>query len=253
MLRLSIAAVLLVAQAFRPAIVPRPVGAVVLAAQAYKPASAVATSIDSLEHAVESDPENLKLAADYRQLAIAGRQFDRAIGLFEKLAKANGSGPNVQVSLALSYVDKVPTSGDMRRLYLGRDAIAALSRSIEQRPSVLAYYVRGVINLYFNNFIFHRAPRGVADLQQALTLATPDTPRALVARTYASLGDGYWRLEQPDKARQSWKAGAARFPDHPALRVRAGADEQKMRDAVSDALDSRNRVDTSLRDLFPER
>ena len=35
------------------------------------------------------------------------------------------------------------------------------------RPTVLAYYVRGVINLFYNAFIFHRADRGVADLTTA--------------------------------------------------------------------------------------
>src|SRR5204863_6362021 len=132
--------------------------------------------IDALERAVAEHPEDLKLAADYRQLAIAAKDFDRSIDVLEKLAKRKGSGPNVQISLALAYVDKVPTSGDIRRLYLGRDAMSALTKAIEQQPSVLPYYMRGVINLYYNSFIFHRIPRGIADLQRALTLVAPETP-----------------------------------------------------------------------------
>src|SRR4051812_30100678 len=73
-------------------------------------------AIDELERAVQAAPEDLKLAADYRQLAIAANDFDRPIGVLEKLAKRKGSGPNIQISLALAYVDKVPTSGDIRRL-----------------------------------------------------------------------------------------------------------------------------------------
>src|SRR5207247_2086182 len=84
--------------------------------------------------------------SEYRQLVIAGGQFDRSIDFLERLAKQQGSGPAVRISLALAYVDKVPTSGDIRRLYLGRDAMNALTRSIEQKPSVLAYSVRGLIN-----------------------------------------------------------------------------------------------------------
>ena len=38
----------------------------------------------------------------------------------------------------------------------------ALTKSIALRPTVLAYYVRGVINLFYNAFIFHRADKGVA-------------------------------------------------------------------------------------------
>jgi tetratricopeptide (TPR) repeat protein len=173
--------------------------------------------IAALEKSIAADPENLKLAADYRQLVIAGGQFDRSIDLLERLAKQKGSGPNVRISLALAYVDKVPTSGDIRRLYLGRDAINALTRSIEQRPSVLAYGIRGLINLFYNSFIFHRTDRGLADLKQALALVTAETPPALVARIYVALGDGYFRLNDLAKAHESWSAGLAKHPENAAL------------------------------------
>jgi len=100
----------------------------------------------NLERAIQGDPENLPLAASYRALAIEAAQFDRSIDFFEKIAKRRGSGPNVYISLALAYVDKVPPAGDIRRLFLGRDAMGALTKSIEQRPCALAYYLRGVIN-----------------------------------------------------------------------------------------------------------
>jgi tetratricopeptide (TPR) repeat protein len=210
-----------------------------------------APGIDALEQAVAADPENLKLAAHYRQLTIAGAAFDRSIEFLEKLAKRAGSGPNVQISLALAYVDKVPTSGDIRRLYLGRDAMAALTKSIERRPSVLPCYLRGVINLYYNSFIFHRIPRGIADLQRALTLAGPETPPALVARVYLSLGDGYWRLDDREKARDAWTRGAGRYPAGPGFSARLVADERETEAAVTRALYAGTRVDTSLRDLLP--
>ncbi|PYQ73364.1 MAG: hypothetical protein DMG01_22600, partial [Acidobacteria bacterium] len=89
----------------------------------------VAARLTDLERAIAADPENLALAADYRQLTIAAGQFDRSIDFLDKLAKRKGSGPNVRVSLALAYVDKVPTAGDVRRLYLGRDAMNALTAS----------------------------------------------------------------------------------------------------------------------------
>ncbi|MFI5178494.1 MAG: hypothetical protein ACHQO8_08025, partial [Vicinamibacterales bacterium] len=38
----------------------------------------------ALERAVAADPENLKIAADYRQLAIAAGDFDRPIDFLEK-------------------------------------------------------------------------------------------------------------------------------------------------------------------------
>jgi hypothetical protein len=207
--------------------------------------------IDVLEQRVAADPENLKLAADYRQLAIADAAFDRSIDYLEKLAKRKGSGPNIQISLALAYVDKVPTSGDIRRLYLGRDAMSALTKAIERQPSVLPYYLRGGINLYYNSFIFHRIPRGIADLQQALALVTADTPPALVARVYLSLGDGYWRLDDRQKARDAWTRGAERYPRNAAFGSRLAGDDRAVEAAVTTALYAGTRVDTTLRDLLP--
>jgi tetratricopeptide (TPR) repeat protein len=145
----------------------------------------------------------------------------------------------------------VPTSGDIRRLYLGRDAMSALTKAIEQQPSVLPYYMRGVINLYYNSFIFHRIPRGIADLQRALTLVAPETAPALVARVYLSLGDGYWRLDDREKARDAWTRGAGRYPSEPGFKARMAPDERETDAAVTRALYAGTRVDTSLRQRLP--
>jgi tetratricopeptide (TPR) repeat protein len=209
-------------------------------------------SIDRIERGVLADPENLKLGADYRQLAIASGDFDRPIGVLEKLAKRKGSGPNVQISLALAYVDKVPTSGDIRRLYLGRDAINALTRAIAQRPTMLAYYVRGLINLYYNNFIFHRVPRGVADLEQALLMGTDDSTPALNLRVRTALGDGYFRLGNAAKAREVWSAALTKFPADAGLKSRLEKQGTALEDIVTTALTASRRVDTSLADVFPQ-
>jgi len=213
----------------------------------------VAARLTDLERAIAADPENLALAADYRQLTIAAGQFDRSIDFLDKLAKRKGSGPNVRVSLALAYVDKVPTAGDVRRLYLGRDAMNALTASIAQRPCVLAYYMRGLINLYYNRFIFHRADKGVADLSQALSMVTADTAPTLVARVYTALGDGYFRLDQVARARETWSAGAAKFPADAGLKERLRKDGEPLADVVTTALSAGRRVDTTLVDLLPIR
>jgi len=209
------------------------------------------TDLASLERAITADPENLRVAAEYRQLAIAAKAFDRSIDFLANLAKQPNAGPNLAISLALAYVDKVPTSGEIRRLYLGRDAINALTKSIERRPSVLAYYLRGAINLFYNNLIFKRIPRGLEDLKRALSLVTPQTPPALTARIYASLGDGYWRLEDRPKAREIWTTAIAKFPDDSELKRRLDADAEKVRWVVSDALSASMRVDTTLRGVVP--
>jgi tetratricopeptide (TPR) repeat protein len=231
--------------------------AVVLALVACAPVhgseAPLAARLAELERAIAADPEDLALAARYRQLVIGAGQFDRSIDFLDKLAKRKGSGPNVRVSLALAYVDKVPTSGDIRRLYLGRDAMNALTASIAQRPCVLAYYMRGLINLYYNRFIFHRADKGVADLNQAVSMVTTDTPPKLVARVYTALGDGYFRLEQVAKARETWSVGAAKFPTDDGLKERLRKEGEPLADVVTTALSAGRRVDTTLVDLLPIR
>jgi tetratricopeptide (TPR) repeat protein len=205
----------------------------------------------TLERAIQGDPENLPLAASYRALAIEAAQFDRSIDLFEKMVKQKGSGPNVFISLALAYVDKVPPAGDIRRLFLGRDAMSALTKSIEQRPCALAYYLRGVINLYYNRRIFNRTERGVADLERALAMTTADSPPALIARIYTSLGDGNFKLGNLAKARDLWSTGIAKFPDDAALQRRLEKQGQELEWAVGQALAAERRADTSLSGLLP--
>jgi tetratricopeptide (TPR) repeat protein len=206
--------------------------------------------IATLEAAVERAPEDLITAADYRQLVIASGEFDRSIRVLEKLAREKTAGTNVHLSLGLAYVDKVPTSGEIRRLYLARDAIAEATRAIDREPSVLAYYLRGRVCLYLNNLLFKRAAQGIQDLQKALTLITPQTPAPIAADVYAALGDGYWwRFEDRAAARDAWHRGADRYPDDAALKIRLSADDEVVANAVWKALRPDIRVDTSLRGL----
>jgi tetratricopeptide (TPR) repeat protein len=225
--------------------------AAALAGQRQKVSADLELRLETFERATGVEPENLKLGADYRTLTIDAGLFDRAIDFFRALAKRPGSGPNVKINLALAYADKVPPAGDIRRLYLGRDAMNALTESIAQRPSVLAYYLRGRINLYYNRFIFHRTDKGVADLMLALSMVTGETPPALVARVYTALGDGYFRLEDLGKARAAWSEGRAKFPADEALRTRLEAEGQALLEIVTAALSAGRRSDTSLSGFLP--
>jgi hypothetical protein len=229
-------------------------GAFLIAALLAVPVSAGQTVVDlaELERVIAADPENLKVAAEYRQEIIARRAFDRSIDFFRKLARARTAGPNAHINLAFAYVDKVPTSGEIRRLYLARDAMGELTRAIERQPSVLAYHVRGVINLFFNRLIFKRTKRGIADTERALALITPETPQALVERVWVAYGDGYWRDENRAKAREIWAAAAARFRENADLKLRVGRSDAEIAPLVKHAFAEDVRVDTSLRGVVPE-
>jgi tetratricopeptide (TPR) repeat protein len=207
--------------------------------------------IATLERAVTSTPEDLRVCAEYRQRMIALGDYDRSIKLLERLSDRPGAGPNVHMSLALAYVDKVPAASPFKRIFLGRDAMRALSQAIEREPSLVAYYIRGLIALYYPEAVFHRARSGVADLERARSLLATLPRQPYQARVYVSLGDGYWKLKDLTHAVSIWTDGVNRFPADQALRSRVAARGADLDRLVEHALDPATRVDTSLHELFP--
>ena len=215
-------------------------------------AAADTRRLADFEAQLVQDPANLRVAAEYRQLVIETGQYDRSITLFQRLARDARGGANRYLNLALANVDKVPVSGSVRRALLGREALNALTRAIAIEPTDLAYLIRGLVNLYYDQFVFHRTDKGVADLETARRLAAAH-PQALYApRILVALGDGYWRLNQRDKARGLWREGQASFPAVEGFRVRLDARDEQIPDIIERALDAGVRVDTRLRELYPD-
>lgn len=205
-----------------------------------------------LESQLTGDAENLRLGAEYRQLVIAMAAYDRAIRFFKKQVTRPGAGSHAYLNLAFTYVDKVPVSGLLRQVYLGHDAIDALTRSIEREPTDVAYLVRGLVNLYYDNLIFHRGAKGIADLEEARRLSAAHPRLPYVPRIFLSLGDGYWRLKNQIKAREVWRDGLTEFPDHDPLRVRLTSSDDIIRGLIAHTFDPDERVDTSLHELYPD-
>jgi len=109
--------------------------------------------LDGFEAQLAQDPSSLRVAAEYRQLIIETGRYDRSIKLFERLARDPRGGANRFLNLALANVDKVPVSGSVRRALLGRDALDALTHAIAIEPTDLAYLIRGLVNLYYDQII----------------------------------------------------------------------------------------------------
>ena len=177
--------------------------------------AADAGQLGRLETRLAANPEDLKAGAEYRQIAIAGNAYDRSIAFFEGLSARPNAGPHVYLNLALAYIDKIPTVGAFSRIAIGNKATKAATRSIELQPSEVAYAVRGMVNLRFEKGLYHRTPQGVADLEQALRLSKAHPRSPYVARIYVALGDGYWRLKNPTKAREIWRRAQV-FPADPS-------------------------------------
>ena len=208
--------------------------------------------LDALEARLAQEPASLRLGAEYRQLVIETGRYDRSIKLFERLARDPRGGANRYLNLALANVDQVPVSGSVRRALLGREALDALTRAIAIEPSDLAYLIRGLVNLYYDQFVFHRTDKGVADLEAARRLAAAHPQVQYAPRILVALGDGYWRLNRHEDARALWREGAGSFPGVPGFRVRLEARDEQIPDIIERALDAGVRVDTTLRELFPD-
>jgi hypothetical protein len=205
-----------------------------------------------MEARLAATPEDLKIAAEYRQAVIAEGEYDRAIKFFDGLAARPGAGPHAFLNLGLAYIDKIPSVGALRRISIGNNATSALTHAIEREPSDVAYLIRGLVNLHFERGVFHRTPEGVADLENALRLAAPHADRPYVARIYVALGDGYWRLSNHEKARATWRDGQAKFPGDERLRLRLTSADGVVSDTIAHDLDGGIRVDTSLRDVIAD-
>jgi tetratricopeptide (TPR) repeat protein len=223
----------------------------IIAAAPPEPA-AITRLLGDFEARLAQDPSNLRVAAEYRQAVIATGRYDRSIKLFERLAKDPRGGANRFLNLALANVDKVPVSGSVRRALLGREALDALTRAIAIEPTDLAYLIRGLVNLYYDQFVFHRTDKGVADLEIARRLAASHPQVAYAPRILVALGDGYWRLNRHDQARAVWREGLDVLPRLDGFRVRLDARDDQIPDIIERALDAGVRVDTTLRELFPD-
>jgi len=208
-------------------------------------------NLDRLEAAVMAQPDDLRAADDYRKAVIQSKQYDRAIAFFEKLTTANPQASNAHLNYGFAYVDKIPAAGTITQVILANNALTAFSKSLEIKPSWIAYYTRGNSYLFWPR-IFGRTPLGLADLNEALKIQKAEARKPFHARTYVALGDGYWKMDEIDKATATWNEGLALFPDNAALKERLAKQGPELEAVMTKAYDPAVRVDTSLQDLWAQ-
>lgn len=217
-------------------------------------------ALDLLERALLEDPDNLRYGSEYRQTVLRCARayhpkdgkvedFDRSLGFFEQLTQKHSDAPNAYLNYGFALVDKIPAAGSISQVILANNALNNFSRSLELRPSWVGYYTRGVSYLFWPA-IFGRAKLGVADLETALKMQGSVPRRPYHVRTWIALGDGYWKIDDIDKARDTWARGLQEFPDDAALQNRVHCQGDALKSIVEDALDPSKRVDTDLREMW---
>jgi hypothetical protein len=208
--------------------------------------AASSTTLADSEGKLLNDPDNLRLGADYRQVVIASRQFDRAIKFFRELVRKHPRAQNAIINYAFAYIDKIPEASGLSQPFLGRDAITQFGKALQLGPSWLALYVRGLVYLYYKPFL--KVTRyGVDDLEHALEMQRHEPLRSYHVHTFIALGDGYWKMDQLSRATAVWREGLTLFAGNTALQARLSASgPAALRQLVSDTLDADVRIDTSL-------
>ncbi len=220
-------------------------------ARALVAAGQVEQALGHFEAALAADPESQRAASDYRQAVIRAEAYDRAVDFFARLVGKHPRSHNAWLNYGYAYVDKIPAAGSITQVLLANQSLEKFGKAIELERSWLALYTRGNSYLYWP-VIFGRAPLGVADLEEAVAISKREPKRRVHARAYVALGDGYWKTEQPDKARATWREGLALYPGEPQLQARLARDGEELSAYIFDQLDPNKRVDTDLSPLWEE-
>lgn len=208
--------------------------------------------LDALEAAVAAAPDELPPANDYRRAVIRLGAHERAVAFFARLTADNPGSANAWLNHGYAYVDQIPTVGAITRVLLANQALEHFGRALALERSWLGLYTRGNSYLYWPK-VFGRGALAVADLEAAVALARTATPRRRVyVRSWVALGDAYWRTDQPQRARETWREGAELFPGEPALAERLALADEEVEPYLYERLDPSLRVDTDLSPLWEE-
>ena len=207
-------------------------------------------ALDLLEKAVAAEPDNLRVGTDYRQAVIEAGEYDRSLAFFEGLVADHPQTPNLLMNFGYAHVDKIPVEGAITAVILANTALIHFSAALELEETWLGRYTRGNSYMYWPA-IFGRTQLGIDDLTRAIEMAKEDQRRPYHGRAWAALGDGYWRLSEHDKARETYRKGFELYPEVEELKERVALEGDEALDAYLEALfDTSRRVSTHLREIW---
>jgi tetratricopeptide (TPR) repeat protein len=208
-----------------------------------------AAALPRLEAALSADPASLRYESEYRRTVIAAGAYDRALDFYKGLAAAHPGSWEVAINYGYAYVDKIPAAGAITQVILANTALGWFTKSLELRRTWLGLFTRGNSYLYWPK-VFGKAPLGVADLEQAVAMGKTEPPCTCHVRAWIALGDGYWKVDQLDKARATWSAALQLFPANASLTERLALQGDGLKERIEADLDPNRRVDTDLRPLW---
>lgn len=210
------------------------------------------TAMDHFEVALAAAPDNLQYGSEYRQVVIKAKAYDRCLSFFDQLVEKNPQSGNAFLNYGFAYVDKIPDAGAITQVINANTALSYFTKSIEISPTWIGYYTRGNSYLYWPK-IFNRTHLGIADLEEAMKIQGKEGRKSYHVRTYIALGDGYWKMEETEKAKEIWENGIAEFPSSTELKRRLAATPDDMASIISATYDPNRRVDTNLVEIWQDQ
>ena len=206
-------------------------------------------ALDLLEKAIAAEPDNLRYGTDYRQAVIEAGEYDRCLAFFEGLVAEHPEAANLLMNYGYAHVDKIPVEGAITQVILANTALTHFSAALELEETWLGRYTRGNSYLYWPA-IFGRTQLGIDDLTRAIEMAKETESRPYHGRAWAALGDGYWRLSDPEKATATYREGLELYPEHRELKERAALEGEALDGYLEALFDTNKRVGTHLREIW---
>ncbi|HZF12529.1 MAG TPA: tetratricopeptide repeat protein [Thermoanaerobaculia bacterium] len=211
-----------------------------------------AAALPRLEAAVAADPDSLRNESEYRRTVIAAGAYERALDFYQQLATAHPDSWVVAINYGYAYVDKIPAAGSITQVILANSALGWFTKSLERKSTWLGLFTRGNSYLYWPK-VFGKTALGIADLEKAVAMSKTEPPCTCHVRAWVALGDGYWKLDQLDKARAAWNEGLKLFPGNAPLTGRLAKQGDELKEMIEADSDPNKRVDTDLRPLWEKR
>jgi len=220
-----------------------------------QPAAAPAESealLSSMESKIREQPDNMVVASKYRARCIALGQHERSVAFFEQLAREQPENRSVRLHLAGAYVDKIPTCGGMAAIVskgtLARQALDQLDLLLSfDQDWWPALYSRAMNHLHWPRALRH-SDDAARDFQALIDLqAQSDVQRSYYVRAYIGLGDALAKDDKFEEARDAWREGLAKFPNHPELLERTALkSSDEARAYIEDKRNLERQVDTDF-------
>jgi tetratricopeptide (TPR) repeat protein len=144
---------------------------------------------------------------------------DQVVAELEKLAKADPKNPTAQVDLGNAYLKKLSEvpPGPMQGIW-GNKADRAFDAALESDPEHWEARFTKAVSLSFWPPNLGKQGEAIKHFETLVSQQEGRAPKSDFAQTYMFLGNMYQQIGKSDKALETWRKGAALFPENASLK-----------------------------------